>query len=287
MSPVTNLWRQLVQRRLWPVAILLIAALAAVPLTLAKDPEPPASPPPAEVDTKSELATTPIVAAVTPADRAKRRKVLGAKKNPFASVKPADPAADSYDGKAPTVVKSPTGGTSDDTGSSGSGSTPTGSAPSTGTPTTPATPAPAPKKYAPHELTVRFGAADGVKRQSVKRLQALPSEEEPVLIYMGVKDGKAVFLVDHGVTPVGDGECKPSPEDCQEIRLREGETEFLDVKDDTGNVTGQYQLDLIKIHKGSSASASAAKTSAHRAAKSTAHRSELRSVAGRTSAYLP
>jgi hypothetical protein len=290
MSAVTNMWRQLVQRRLWPVAILLIAALAAVPLTLAKDPEPAASPPPAPVDTKSELATTPIVAAATPADRAKRRKVLGNKKNPFASVKPAAPAGETDEGKSPVVVKSPTGGTTGDDAapSDGSGSG-GGSAPSTGTtPTTPTTPAPAPKKYEQYELTVRFGGADDAKRQSVKKLQPLPSAELPVLIYMGVlKDGKtAVFLVDQGVTPVGDGECKPSPEECETIRLREGETEFLDVTDDTGNVSQQYQLDLIKIHKGSSASASSAKAS-RASAKSAARRSELRSVAGRVSAYLP
>jgi hypothetical protein len=286
MSAVTNMWRQLVQRRLWPVAIILIAALAAVPLMLAKDPEPPVSPPPAQVDTKSELATTPIVAAATPADRAKRRKVLGSKKNPFATVKPAAAGGASSNDSSPVVVKSPTGGTSDDAAGSGTagGSTPTAPV----TPTTPATPAPAPKKYEQYELTVRFGGADDASRRSVKKLQPLPSAELPLLIYMGVsKDGKsAIFLVDQGVTPVGDGECKPSPDACETIRLREGETEFLDVKDDTGNVSGQYQLDLIKIHKSSSASASSAKAS-HASAKSASRRSALRSVAGRVSAYLP
>jgi hypothetical protein len=117
----------------------------------------------------------------------------------------------------------------------------------------------------------------------------LPSTELPVLIYMGVlKDGKtAVFLVDHGVTPIGDGECNPSPEECETIRLKVGETEFLDVADDTGNVTDQFQLDLIKIHKSSSASASSARTSSRAGARSQSRQSELRSVAGRTSAYLP
>jgi hypothetical protein len=291
MSPVTNLWRQLVQRRLWPAAIVLIAALAAVPMMLAKDPEPPATAPPAAVDTKSELATTPIVTPATPADRAKRRKVLGTKKNPFAVPKPAKPAGEAKDGKGPVVVKSATGGTSGDTGSSDGGGTGSGSTPSTGTPapTTPATPAPAPKKYAAQELTVRFGVADDVNRRSVKRMQPLPSAELPVLIYMGVlKDGKtAVFLVDHGVTPVGDGECKPNPDDCETIRLREGETEFLDITDDTGAVTQQYQLDVIKIHNAGSASAAKASTSRHAASRSGARRSQLRSVAGRTSAYLP
>jgi hypothetical protein len=287
-SAVTNLWRQFVQRRLWPVAILLVAALAAVPLALAEDPAAPA-PPPAPATTSDgadELAATPIVA---PAEtQLKRRKVLGNAKNPFGVVDETASASASAGDSTDVTVQETGDGSQSGSGSggnSGGSTTPVGTTPTT--PTEPAAPAPAPKKYALHELTVRFGGADGVKRQSVKRLQALPSAAEPLLIYMGVKDGKAVFLVDHGVAPVGDGDCKPSPEDCQEIRLREGETEFLDVTDDAGTVTGQYQLDLIKIHKGSSASASAAKTSSHRAAKSSAHRSELRSVAGRTSAYLP
>ncbi len=84
MSAITNVWRQLVQRRLWPVAILLIAALAAVPLALAKDPD-PAVPGPvvpaadAAASAESALAVQPIVAPATAADRGKRRKVLGAR----------------------------------------------------------------------------------------------------------------------------------------------------------------------------------------------------------------
>ena len=87
---------------------------------------------------------------------------------------------------------------------------------------------------------------------------------------MGVlKDGKtAVFLVDDGVTPVGDGDCRPSPEACETIRMKAGETEFLDVKDATGTVTDQYQLDLIKIHSGKTASATKAKASSRAGAAS-------------------
>jgi hypothetical protein len=294
MSAITNVWRQLVQRRLWPVAILLIAALAAVPLALAQDqePAPAAPPPPAATDASGEtaLATDPIVAKATTADRSKRRKVLGSAKNPFGVAETNNGSAAPGDSAGSTVAQTTdtsdakSDGSSD--GSSGT-DTPASTAP-TGTTPTDTTPQPAPKKYEQYELTVRFGGAEDSKRQSVKKLQPLPSAELPVLIYMGVlKDGKtAVFLVDQGVTPVGDGECKPSPEQCETIRLREGETEFLDVTDDTGNVSQQYQLDLIKIHKGSSASASSAKAS-HARAKSASRRSELRSVAGRVSAYLP
>jgi hypothetical protein len=297
MSPVTNVWRQLVQRRLWPVAILLIAALAAVPLMLAKDPEPPVAPPPANVDTGGDLASTPIVTAATADEQVKRRKVLGTAKNPFGTAKPAKAAQDPSALNDATVVKTPSGGSTDGSGSSG-GDASAPSTPSTGsptptvpsTPTTPATPAPAKKTYDKHELTVRFGGEDS-KRLSVKKLDPLPSAEEPVLIYTGVlKDGKvAEFLLDAGVTAIGDGECHPSPEQCETVRLREGETMFLDVKDETGAVVGEYQLDLIEIHKGSGAKASKAKAAklATAAKASTASRSELRSVAGRVTAFLP
>jgi hypothetical protein len=291
-SAVTNLRRQFVQRRLWPVAILLVAALAAVPLALAKDPAPAPPAPPVPVthsDATDELAAQPIVTqAGAPG---KRRKVLGNAKNPFGVAK--QDAAPNPTTDNPVVNVQNTGnddgsGTGGSSPSSGSGTTPSTGTTTPSTPVAPATPAPAPKTYASQELTVRFGATDGLERKSVKRLQPLPSAELPVLIYMGVsKDGKsAIFLVDQGVTPVGDGECKPTPEECETIRLREGETEFLDVTDDTGAAAQQYQLDLIKIHKSSSASASSAKAS-HANAKSASRRSELRSVAGRVSAYLP
>jgi hypothetical protein len=251
------MWRQLVQRRLWPVAILLIAALAAVPLTLAKDPEAAPPVPPAPAAGEDELAVAPIVTAVSSTDRDKRRHVLGAKKNPFAVVKPAK-VDEPKEAKAAEESSAP----SEQAASPAGGSTP---APVTTVPapeaTTPATPV---KTYDKYDLTVRFGdvTADS-ERETLKRLQPLPSADEPVLIYLGVlKDGKtAVFLLDHDVEAIGDGVCKPSPEACETIRLRAGETEFLDVKDAAGAVVAQYQLDLVKIHKSTTTSAAEAKAS--------------------------
>ena len=60
---------------------------------------------------------------------------------------------------------------------------------------------------------------------------------------------------------MGDGDCRPSPDECETLRLRAGDTEFFDVKDETGAVTAQYQLDLLKIHTSSTTSASKAKAS--------------------------
>jgi hypothetical protein len=123
----------------------------------------------------------------------------------------------------------------------------------------------------------------------VTRLDPLPSAELPVLIYMGVlKDGNtAEFLLDSGVTAVGDAECAPSPDECSTIRMRVGDTEFLDVKDEAGNVTGQYQLDLLKIHNVKKHSSSTPSRTKSVGLESGPRRTKVRSVAGRVSAYLP
>ena len=41
MNLITDTLQGLVRRKLWPVALLLVGALVAVPLVLAKTPEPP------------------------------------------------------------------------------------------------------------------------------------------------------------------------------------------------------------------------------------------------------
>ena len=142
--------------------------------------------------------------------------------------------------------------------------------------TTPVAPVTPKKTYELYELTVRFGASeDGQQpRQDVKRLEALPSSDEPVLIYLGVlKDQKtAVFLVDSGVVAQGDGTCKPSRNTCETIHLKEGETEFFDVasegEDGTTTSSAQYQLDVVKIRKTVTTSAKQAKRSLARVSKS-------------------
>jgi hypothetical protein len=275
MSAVTNIWRQLVQRRLWPVAIVLVVALAAVPLTLAKDPEPQPPAPLAQVDTKSELATTPIVAPATPSDRAKRRRVLGTKKNPFAvpkatAAQTAGPGTSNGPGMSvpdvpaskgpdtPAAVTAPDAGGSPSFG--GGGTTPPAADP---------TPAPARKRYQAEELTVRFGGGDDMSRMSVKKLEPVPVGEEPLVLYLGVADGgkSAVFLIDSSVEADGDGECMPDPNTCETVHVREGETEFFDVVDDAGTTVSQYQLDLVDIKRRKTASASVAKRANARESK--------------------
>ena len=84
MNVVTNTWHQLVRRRLWPVALLLVAALAAVPFVLASEPEPvvpPVVPMPA-VSADDEIAE-PVVAKVEAKDRIAPPARARVRKDPF------------------------------------------------------------------------------------------------------------------------------------------------------------------------------------------------------------
>jgi hypothetical protein len=188
--------------------------------------------------------------------------VLGHTKNPFVVTKSDTASAPPPSSDGSNVAKDPVPTTP--TGGSTAPTTPGVSTPGTGSPTTPVTPAEPRKVFAPNSLTVRFGDGDAAVRKTVNKLQPLPPEEEPVAIYLGLSnDGKsAIFLVDEGVEAVGDGECVPAPDKCDTFKLKAGETEFLDVKDEAGSTLAQYQLDLIKIHR---PTASSARTRATRA----------------------
>lgn len=275
MSFISNIGHQLVERRLWPVAILLVAALVAVPVVLAKDAETP--PPVAAVEAEIDPVTAEPIVTMASVDAVNDRKVLGKAKNPFGM--PKQPKTTPTDQPSDSVLPQDADtSTTDGTGGSTTTSPSTGGpavAPGVTTPTTPTKPA---KTYDKYDLTVRFGdSASDPSKMTLKRLQPLPKSDLPALIYLGVsKDGKsAMFLLEQGVEVVGDGECDPTPEDCETLRLKAGETEFLDVVDETGNTTAQYQLDLVKIHKGETASASKASASSKAGRDLLAERSRL------------
>jgi hypothetical protein len=280
VKPLETVWHELVSRRLLPVAIVLVAALAAIPFLLAKDPEPvaPVTSPVTAAPPATDATGDPVVALVADGERTKRRRVLGARKNPFEPA--ASPKAAKVTqtlGSDPATTQTTVGNTGDSSPTTTGGtSTPPAGAPPAAVPpaTTPAAPK---KRYELHSLTVRFGSTEGdLKKLNLPRLKALPDADAPVLVYLGLaKDDKsAIFMVDSNVEPQGDGTCDPNPADCETIRVRVGDTEFFDVKDETGETTAQYQLDLLAIKRTTTASASKAK--AARAKVSKAGRRVLR-----------
>jgi len=278
MSQINDTWRYLVARKLWPVALLLIGAIVAVPMVLAKEPDGGGGVPlagAAKAD-NSSLATEPVVALAGPGDRAKRRRVLGTRKNPFQPAATPTPTATPSTGAQadqPTAITLPGGATIGGGKSTGGAiSIPGGPiAPGIGL-TPPAGGDPARPSYELYELSVRFGPSDGAElpKSVLKRLEALPSTEAPVLAYLGVLDDKktAVFLIDTGVIAQGDGECKPSRASCETVHLKEGETEFFDVLGEDGvTIEAQFQLDVVKIRRKATSSAKTAKASVSKAGR--------------------
>lgn len=280
MKPLETIWRSLVQRRLLPVAILLVAALLAVPVVLSKDAEPaPVVPVPTGEDkaaTASAGVAEPIVDLVEDGERTKRRRVLGARKNPFQPAKaPKVKKAAAPVALAPAPA--PSGGSSGGSGGSavlpsGPSSPPTAAPPASTPPfaTPPAAEEPKPR-HELYSLTVRFGDSTGeqLEKMNLARLKPLPSVEDPILVYLGLaKDKKtAIFLVDEAVVAQGDGSCKPDPSNCETIHMRVGDTEFFDVEDEAGTVTAQYQMDLLEIERSTTASASKARAARAHASK--------------------
>jgi hypothetical protein len=262
---VHNLVRELVERRLWPVALLLAVALAAVPVVLggnaddsaAVDPALPAAPAPDASVQKTEVTVDTDAPVVRDRD--------GAVRDPFKAPKAAQ-ASETTTVPTPAATPAPSTSTGS-TGSTGSGSTA-----STGGGTTTTTPTPAaPKKAAPKPTTtsrpkaedaqdiyhvdLRFGVngAEPKEIEDVARLSPLPSLTDPFFVFLGVIETKAhqkraVFLVSSDATPNGEGACHPTKADCESVELAVGQTAFFDYAAPDGTAT-QYQLELTKIRK--------------------------------------
>ena len=96
-------------------------------------------------------------------------------------------------------------------------------------------------------LDVTFWA-NGKRRKikGLEKLDMLPSQVNPLLIFMGVSDnaGNAVFLVDSTLKTTGEGKCKPSHSDCAFLYLGAGaEQEFTNDEGDS------YRLLINEIRK--------------------------------------
>jgi hypothetical protein len=250
MGPLRDLWADLVDKRLWPLALVLVAALVAIPLVLAKSPsssgasggEPDSSlAAPASGTGGPAPGSEPAVSvAATVAGGA---PLGGHAKDPFKQQFPAAKQA-SAGAAVPGTSGAKAGSGAGSSGGSGTGSNGGSPVPSGGTPTTP------PKTYAIAHIDVRFGRAAAPLRtiKDVPRLTPLPNAIDPVVIFLGMSADQqtAVFLISSDVHPQGDGRCTPSVKTCTSIELKQGQTEILDVTGSDGSVT-EYELDLDSV----------------------------------------
>jgi len=295
MKILRNIYEDLLERRLWPVALVLLLALLAVPVVLAKSagPAPAPTPPPAlagvpvAAGSMTSFVSQPAVQLTSVGRHAGRLDHLRAM-NPFVQrhlapvvkvLGPTSTNGPATAGTSPNAVTATRGslnatgnGPSASRAASPSGAGSAGPGPSSGggsvAPTlTPKFGPPAPnqpRSIVVSSLDVRFGpAGDPGQRRTLERLAPLPSRANPVLIYLGLlSDNKtAVFLTSSDAHADGDGRCVPNPQTCQVVRLQAGNTEFFDVTVADGSVK-QYELDLLRINRHQTFSVRAARAAA-------------------------
>ena len=263
-----QLWTDLRARRLLPVAGLLVAGLIAAPIVLSKGSEEPPAPAPETATPQPQQkhqGPEALAQVKLEEDLEGDGSSLSAfdVSNPFAPPKKVvDKALAEAQGttgeSAPStgttgtsVSTGDTGSTGGDTGSTGGGTPDTGTGggtPDSGTGGDQNTGGDKTKTTEfTYVLDVTFWANG--KRRTIKgmeKLDMLPSQVNPLLIFMGVSDnaGNAVFLVDSTLKTTGEGKCKPSHSDCAFLYLGAGaEQEFTNDEGDS------YRLLINEIRK--------------------------------------
>ena len=227
-----DLWQDLREKRLWPVAVALLLGLIAVPVLLAKPAEDPGPPPAASVPAEEAAAEDKELAEIAsvelgdtegagsgstlgvfdPSDpfRPPSKVIKKAKEAEGGSgleeeivIEPGTAAAGGGPGDVGVEIEEPGGGTVP------GGGEPGGETPDDGSETTTTT-----YRYV---ADVTFSANGRTRRiKGLEKLDILPNQASPLLIFMGVtaEGGNAVFLVDSTLQAAGEGRCKPSPADC-------------------------------------------------------------------------
>ncbi|MBN1530242.1 MAG: hypothetical protein JW895_14375 [Thermoleophilaceae bacterium] len=242
---IQDIWNDLREKRLWPVAVLLLAGLIAVPVVLSKPAEEPTVAP---VTASPEAKTEGVAKGLAALQVAKDEPGDGSTLDVFDPSDPFKPPKDivaksQESGDAGTGAAS----TQTDTGTGSTGQPASmGSTGGSGTTT-----APTEMKIIKYRFVIDGSLTTNGKKkkfEGLKSIGLLPSENNPLLGFLGTgkNQDNAVFLVDTTLIPDadGDGKCKPSREKCAFLYLGPGETQrFTSAEGDT------YKLRVSQIRK--------------------------------------
>jgi hypothetical protein len=246
----------LVEKRLWPVAAVLLIALIAIPVLLSN----PADDQPAPASTAVAPAVGPgdALSAFQPAVNTEGKKSSEIRKD-----------LEGFETKDPFKPQNVAGGKSASGGSvevqsgdvtAGGGSTDPSiaDAPPLGTPgggavggdtSTDAsgTPTETQTFFYTYAADVRFGKEGNLDRKTLSQFRSLPSSEDPVVVFMGVReDGEtAIFLLSSAATSTGEGNCEPD-DTCTFLYMKDGDKQRIEAVNANDEVV-TYELVLLGI----------------------------------------
>ena len=243
MTLLRNIFSDLVEKRLWPLAVVLVAALFVAPGVLSK----PAT---TESDQGDVLRAAPGSAAARAAAEPAAQVTLDTSvpgtlrargpidRNPF--VQQYVPKLAGPPGELVTSGGEGTTSTAKSGDSTTTSTTKTTTKTESGKKKTSTTAV---------SVTLRFGESGNLSTfANVTTYTPLPSQSEPFFVFLGVKaddPNVAVFLISSDAKATGDGVCKPDATSCDTIEMEAGDTEFFDLTTDSGS--RQYQLDITKV----------------------------------------
>jgi hypothetical protein len=255
---LTDLYRDLRDRRLLVPALGLAAALIVVPMALSSSATPSPTAPatgPGSSGPGKETAAEPAVLTRQLGFTAYRRRLERVNStNPFEQQFTVPEVTSEVQQSS---VTEPSGVT---TSEGGSTSTPSTAEPTSAPSTSPETNTPTARSSEPSDdaqkpttevilrrIDVKVGPeGDLVKKTGIKQLKMLPSSTTPVVIFLGTSERgqRAFFLVSSDVTAVsGDGVCLATTPTCQLLTLKADEVASFDYAPDMLT----YKLKLLAI----------------------------------------
>lgn len=246
---------ELHSKRLWPVAVVLLAAIAAVPVLLSKSTSP--APAPAAVP-GAAAAPQPALPVLSVQTTPSHSRLTGPARDPFPSgsgtkgatttTTTSSPAASSVSHSTSVTV----------TGTANVGGAPTSSAtvPPPVSITDNAKPTPAPKGLSPTEaydvaLTVGTSSGGLDTINPLERLSVLPSPQMPMITELGVLQGgqRVLFVLQPGTVVAGPGTCTPAAIDCEILSLAQDQTEQIGRLSSAGLIDGPlFAVTGIAVH---------------------------------------
>jgi hypothetical protein len=236
-----DLWSDLREKRLWPVALVLLVALIAVPVVLSKPTKEPAAVAVAAPEAPATEVSKSLTALTVAEDEPGEGSTLDVfdPSNPFKPPKDiianSDESTDSGAGDTGSGDTGAASGGTDTSGGTDGGTTP---APTDGE-----------TKTVVYRYVIDVTFTNNGKKRKIKgmeRLDVLPGQANPLLIFLGAsKTGaNAVFLVDSTLTAAGEGKCKPSKTDCAFLYLGAGSEHEL-----TNDEGDSYTLRIDQIRR--------------------------------------